>query len=170
MNLSTRAFRLTRTGVQTVAVCGLAMFSGCVLMVALTLVPYWQSLSPQAFLSVFESFNELIPNTLGVVLLPTLVCVVASVALAWRVPPLRWLWLAAALCFSTMLALTSLYFLPLNAAFASREVPVDQVSQLLSTWSGVHWVRVALCFSSSLLAIAAVSSRHSPPRTKQNST
>ena len=103
-----KTMRLAKVMSQTVAVCSLAMFAGCVLMVALTFVPYWSSLTPQAFLDVFGRFNILIPRTLGPILLPALIGVLGSLIATWRVPRQRLLWLLAAGCFFTTLALTAL--------------------------------------------------------------
>ena len=102
------------------------MFAGCGLMVALTLVPYWSSLTPQAFLDVFGRFNILIPRTLEPILLPALISVLGSLILTWRVPQRRLFWLLSAGCFFATLALTALYFLPLNAAFAQQTLPLGE--------------------------------------------
>ena len=146
---------LLRTGTQIVAICGLAMFVGITLSVARTLVPYWRSLSPETFFTAFAQFNVLVPAAISPVLPPTLLAVVGSVWLTWRTPRSCALWLLASACVLLALALTTLYFLPLNSAFAAQRVAAPEVASTLNRWAQVHWLRVALSVTAPIFGLLA---------------
>ena len=158
-----------RTGTQIVAICGLAMFAGVILTVARTLVPYWQSLSAKAFLGAFAQFNHLVPAAVAPVLLPTLLAVLGSVLLTWRSPRSRLFWLLAGACLLLVLALTALYFSPLNSAFAEQRVPTNEVAFRLHWWARIHSLRVALSTAAPILGLLAFASEQGSaddPQTK----
>lgn len=146
---------ILRMSTQVLAVLGLAMFAGIVLTVARTLVPYWQSLDAEAFPSAFAQFNTLVPAAIAPVLLPTLLALTGSVLFGWQDSRSRPLWLAASACLLSVLALTALYFLPLNSAFAERRVPTNEVQATLGQWARVHWVRVALSLAAPVFGLLA---------------
>ena len=144
-----------RTSIQIVAICGLDMFAGITLTVARTLVPYWQSLDSEAFFTAFAQFNTLVPAAIAPVLLPTLLTLIGSVVLTWHTPRSRFLWFFASVCLLFALALTALYFLPLNSAFAAQRVPADEVTPALETWAQVHWLRLALSVAAPIFGLLA---------------
>lgn len=144
-----------RSSLQLIAVCSLGAFSGVLLTVGLTLVPYWQSLSAEVFSVQFARLDEHVIRAVGAALLPTLVSLTASLWLSWETPG-RWLWLAATLCLVALLLMTALYFLPQNSVFASGALPPDEVGAALGRWATLHGLRLVLAFGATLCAARAL--------------
>jgi hypothetical protein len=67
------------------------------------------------------------------------------------------IWFGAAGCILAVLAITMGYFVPSNAAFAAKTIPVDQVSGKLDSWLMIHNLRIVLAFAASALGVWAVS-------------
>lgn len=143
-----------RSLLPLVAVCGLGAFLGVLVMVWLTLVPYWQSLSVEAFTAEFARLDGPIIRTIGAVLLPTLLSLVGSLWLGWSTPG-RWLWLAATVCLAALLVMTRVYFLPQNSVFAAGTLPPGEVGPALAQWANLHIVRVVLALGATVCAAQA---------------
>jgi Domain of unknown function (DUF1772) len=80
-------------------------------------------------------------------------------ALSGRAGPIgaRNAWLAGSGCIVAILLITAAYYLPINARFAGRSVPLEQVPAALDTWLLVHNVRIALAALASVLGVVAIS-------------
>lgn len=123
-------------------------------MVWLTLVPYWRNLHVEAFSIQFALLDGHIIRTIGAVLLPTLISLVASLWLGWATPG-RWLWLAATLCIAVLLIMTAFYFLPQNSVFAAGTLPPSEIGPALSRWANLHIIRVVLALGATVCAAQA---------------
>ncbi|AYG64815.1 MULTISPECIES: DUF1772 domain-containing protein [unclassified Rhizobium] len=139
------------------AITGSAMFAGVMLTIAVTLGGYWKSLPASDFLDWFGQNGKFIARTIPLVVVPTLIGLAGSLLLGWSESGARTLWIGATVCIAGVLVLTAAWFLPTNAQFASRLIPVDEVSARLDTWLMIHNVRIALATIASVLGIAAVS-------------
>lgn len=138
------------------AVTGSAMFAGVMLAIGVILGGYWKSLPPADFLTWFAQHGELVKGAIPLVVLPTLAGLAGMLWAGWNGPS-RALWLAASACIVAVLAMTILWFVPNNAAFAARAIPVDQVSARLDTWLMIHNLRIALAVAASALGLWAAS-------------
>lgn len=88
-------------------------------------------------------------RAISLVVIPTVVGLIGVICYDWKVPVARGLWLAAGVCIIVVLGLTMTYFVPSNAAFASKAIALD-------TWLLLHNVRIALALAASVLGIVAV--------------
>jgi uncharacterized membrane protein len=138
-------------------VSGSAMFAGAMLTIGVTLGGYWKSLPPSEFLDWFGQNVRFIMRVIPFVLVPALVGLGGSLWLGWAEANARLLWSAAIACILAVLALTIVWFVPANAAFASKSIPLDQAPARLNAWLIVHSVRIALALAGSALSVLAIS-------------
>lgn len=139
------------------AISGSAMFAGVMLAIGVILGGYWKSLPPADFLEWFAHNNHFIMRAIPVAFLPTVVGLAGMVWFDWSVSANRSIWLGASGCIVGVLAITIIYFVPSNAAFGAKAVPVDQVSTKLDTWLLIHNLRIMLALVASALGVYAVS-------------
>lgn len=133
------------------------MFAGVMLAIGVILGGYWKSLLPADFLEWFARHSQLVMRAIPIVVIPTLIGLAGVFWLDWSNSANRATWFAAAGCILSVLAITMAYYVPSNAAFAARSVPVDQVSGKLDTWLMIHNIRIALAFAASALGVWAIS-------------
>jgi|SRR5215475_1147171 len=144
---------------NVLAISGSAMFAGVMLAIGITLGGYWKSLPPEGFLDWFSHNNHFIVRAIPLVVIPTVVGLAGSLWLGWSEQAPRNIWLAASGCVLAVLIMTAAYYLPSNAQFASKSVPLDQVPAKLDTWLLLHNVRIALAAIASVLGIVAITAR-----------
>ncbi|WP_324695163.1 DUF1772 domain-containing protein [Novosphingobium sp. RL4] len=142
---------------RILAITGPAMFAGVMLAIGVILGGYWKSLPPEEFLDWFAQHGGRVQNAIPLVVLPTLIGLGGMLWTDWSNVVSRNLWLGAAGCIVAVLVLTMAWFVPSNTAFASKAIPLDQVSGKLDTWLLVHNVRIALAFAASALGVWAIS-------------
>jgi hypothetical protein len=142
---------------NSLAISGSAMFAGVMLTIAVTLGGYWKSLPPSEFLDWFGQNGEFIVRSIPLVVAPTLIGLAGSLWLGWSESGARALWIGATVCIAAVLILTAAWFLPTNAQFAAKLVPLDEVPARLDTWLMIHNVRIALATIASVLGIVAIS-------------
>lgn len=142
---------------KILAVTGSASFAGVMLAIGVILGAYWKSLPPAEFLEWFANHSHLVMRAIPLVVVPTLIGLIGTLWWEWNDSVNRLIWLAAFACIAGVLILTAVYFLPTNATFASKSVPVDQVSGKLAFWLGLHNVRIVLALVASGLGVWAVS-------------
>ncbi|CAH2396406.1 DUF1772 domain-containing protein [Mesorhizobium ventifaucium] len=138
------------------AISGSAMFAGVMLTIGVTLGGYWKSLPAAEFLDWFSQNDQFIIRTIPFVVVPTLIGLIGSLSLSWSEGGIRSLWIGAIACVVAVLVLTMAWFLPTNAQFATKSIPLDQVPARLDTWLMVHNVRILLATVASVLGILAV--------------
>lgn len=139
------------------AISGSAMFAGVMLAIGVTLGGYWKSLSASDFLDWFGQNNRFIMQAIPLVVVPTLLGLAGSFWFGWSEGQTRALWTGATLCIAAILVLTIAWFVPQNAQFAPKSIPLDQVPARLNAWLMVHYVRIALATIASVLGILAIS-------------
>lgn len=139
------------------AVTGSAMFAGVMLLIGVTLGGYWKSLPAAEFLDWFSQNNGFVLRTIPLVVAPTLIGLAGSLWLGWGATNARMFWIGSAACIVGVLALTIVWFVPANAQFAAKALPLDQVPDRLNTWILIHYVRIGLAIVASMLGIAAIS-------------
>src|SRR5262245_57789608 len=119
---------------KILAIVGTAMFAGVMLAIGVILGAYWTRLPPADFLDWFARYADLNARAIPLVVVPTVIGLAGSLGFGWRDARTRWLWIGAAVCVLAVLAITVVYYVPSNAAFQAKAVPVDQVPAKLSTW------------------------------------
>lgn len=139
---------------NSLAVCGTAMFTGVMLSIGLSFRSYWQTLPAEDFLAWFTQHNEHVSRPIPWVALATILGITSSSWLGWGERTRR-LWLAAAACIAVLTAMTFAYFVPQNTAFATGQVRAENASAEVSTWLQMHYVRIALGLSASIIAAIA---------------
>jgi len=139
------------------AILGSAMFAGVMLAIGVTLGGYWKSLPAADFLDWFGQNNRFIMHVIPLVVVPAVLGLAGSVWLGWSDGKTRALWIGAMLCIVAVLVLTVTWFVPSNAQFSAKSIPLDQVTARLNIWLMVHNVRIALAMVGALLGILAVS-------------
>jgi hypothetical protein len=138
------------------AISGSAIFAGVMLAIGVTLGGYWKSLPASDFLDWFSQNGQFVARVIPLVVAPTLIGLIGSLWLGWSEGGARVFWLGAIACVAAVLVLTIAWFVPSNAQFAAKSVPLDQVSARLDTWLLIHNVRIALAIVASMFGILAV--------------
>ena len=129
------------------AVCAAAGFAGVMLSIGVTLGGFWRTLPPAEFLSWFETYNGYVAKAVPIIVLPALIGIVGSLIAGWNTEARIW-WILSLTFFIAVLILTAVYFVPSNTAFASGSFDVNAVSDKLKQWVSIHYVRIALAFTS----------------------
>jgi hypothetical protein len=142
--------------VALLAAAALGLSAGAVLAEGAVLVPYWRSLSPEAFLAWYRRnagllFRFFAPLELVAALLSILAAVVASRAASFAAPLLT----ASAVLALAVLAMFPLYFQRVNASFAAGTIAIERVAGELRRWSRWHWARVVVATLAFLVALLA---------------
>lgn len=127
------------------ATIALGLSAGASLAQAALLVPFWKSLSPEAFFQWYGANSaRLVAFYSPLQIWSTVLALVAFVVLAIARHPSRWIMLAATVFALAVLGTFFLYFKDAVVAFRSGPIPADQISATLQTWGNWQWVRVAL--------------------------
>lgn len=145
-----------RLAFNILATSGSAVFAGVLLAIGMILGGYWKSLPAAEFLDWFGQNTRFITRVIPLVLVPTLIGLAGSLWLGRGEAGPRALWIGAILCIAALLVLTMAWFLPANAAFAAKTVPLDQVPARLATWLMLHDLRIALAALASVLGALAL--------------
>lgn len=138
------------------AISGSAMFAGVMLAIGVILGGYWKSLPASDFLDWFSQNDKFIIRAIPLVVVPTLIGLAGSLWLGWGETRTRALWGGAILCIAAVLGLTMAWFLPSNAQFAAKSIPLEQVPARLDTWLMLHNIRIALATVASVLGVLAM--------------
>ena len=128
-------------------------FIGAMLLIALVLVPFWQTAEPSIFLDWFSLYSSnigklMIPFGPGVLVLAVIVFFID------RANKILW-GLTIALLLANVLYFP-LYFLATNASFAEQTIAISDVSTELSTWLDFHWHRILFALGALITSILAV--------------
>jgi hypothetical protein len=146
---------------RVLATVALGLLAGALLTEGAVLVPYWRSISNQAFSRLHDGvaprlYAYFAPLTITAVLLAT-----ASGAFATRSGPVTtddWLTIASSALAISLLGFYRWYFQRANRAlpkFARLEDPA-QLAAELRRWQLIHTVRTGVCVASFLAAVLAL--------------
>ncbi len=134
----------------------LGLLAGAMLLIALAVVPFWQSLPPAEFRAWFAANSSrigrlMIPLGAGAAL------AALAAALAARGLPTRRSHLRAAACALGVAVITLAVNEPANERFAAPGALGDaETRALLTRWVAWHWVRIALGVGGFLAALRAL--------------
>jgi len=123
----------------------LGLLAGGMLVIGVSFVSFWKSLSPADFQAWFASHSPLI----GRLMIPLggggVAVTVAAVVACWRGPAThrRWLLIAAFSVVGVMVTYP-IFFAGTNEAFERGGLSDSAVRSLLDRWATWHWIRTAL--------------------------
>ena len=138
------------------AICGAGAFTGVMLNIGLTLGSFWKSIPPAAFLDWFADNEFRIVRSIAVVAIPTAIGVLGSLLLSLGRPRALLWWSVATGALVTLAAITMIFHLPINAAFASRSMPLADVGAAVDSWLAVHAARIMLGLLATVAGVVAL--------------
>ncbi len=141
------------TQISTVLI---GLLAGGMLLIALGLVPYWRSLNPHEFTSIFAASLITIGGTMALLtVLATGSILVAAGLATWKKAATRnWL-IGAAISAIGMLATVPIYFGGANSLLAGSSLSIAEITAELITWQQMHWLRTVMGIISLFCAIRA---------------
>ncbi|GJL65372.1 MAG: hypothetical protein NPIRA05_03430 [Nitrospirales bacterium] len=139
-----------------VATTLLGLLSGGMMLIALGLVPYWRSLDPAEFTSVFAASLPSVGGTMAALSVIGTVAIVVAAGLAARkkLPSRAWLSAGAAGAV-IMLVTVPLYFGSANPLLAGGTLSESEIAAELATWQQMHWFRTIVGVLALLCSIRA---------------
>jgi hypothetical protein len=134
----------------------LSLFAGGSIIILFILVPFWQSLSPEAVTEWFKNFG----SVTGFTMMPMEIVPLLLSAYCWlRAKKLneegKNAWLLVNICNLIILAMFFLYFLPVNLLFINKTIDPALIAGELVKWKIIHAGRTLLTLLSALLAVSA---------------
>jgi hypothetical protein len=155
-------------GVSTVLVLSVLSFgllTGAMLLIGISIVGFWKSLTPSDFVSWFASHS----SRLGVIMVPlgtiTLLLSLVAVAISWRLRSKQRQWtMIAALCALCVMVSYPVFFAGANASFIAGDLSDSAIRALLDKWAVWHWGRTFLGlvgFVAEILALQSSATEHS---------
>ena len=122
-----------------------ALLTGGMFLIALGLVPYWQSVDPSEFTEVFNSSLPFVGGTMkNLTVVATLAMIVAAGLAFWKKTPGRNWTIAAAACAVGMFIMVPIYFGAANPTLAGGAGSPAEISAELARWGQMHWIRTTL--------------------------
>jgi hypothetical protein len=135
----------------------LGLLTGGMLVIGVSLVSFWKSLSPSDFQAWFASHAHLVGRLMIPLGAAGIAVTVAAVIAGWRGPATdrRWLLIAAVSAMGVMLTYP-LFFTATNEAFARGGLSDAAARSLLDRWATWHWIRTGLGALGFLAALRAL--------------
>jgi hypothetical protein len=135
-------------GVSAILVFSVLTFgllTGAMLLIGVSIVGFWKSVTPSDFVSWFASHS----SRLGVIMVPlgtiTLLLSLAAVVVSWRSRLKQRQWaIIAALCAVCVMVSYPVFFAEANATFVAGGLSDSDVRALLDKWAVWHWGRTLL--------------------------
>lgn len=120
----------------------MGLLVGGMVFIALGLVPYWRSLDPVEFASVFATSLPTVGGTMILLtILGTGTILLAAGLAAWKKQPSRnWL-IGGAAGALIMLVTVPFYFGAANPLLAGGTLSAADLTAELATWQQMHWLR-----------------------------
>jgi hypothetical protein len=123
----------------------LGLLAGGMLVIGVSLVSFWKSLSPSDFQAWFASHSHLIGRLMIPLGLGGMALTVAATVACWRGSATcrRWLLIAAVSTLSVMVTYP-LFFEATNHMFVRGGLSDSAARSLLDRWETWHWIRTGL--------------------------
>jgi hypothetical protein len=123
----------------------LGLLAGGMLVIGVSFVSFWKSLSPSDFQAWFASYSHLIGRLMIPVGAGSIAASVATLVVCWSGPATRRRWLLiAALSAIVVMATYPIFFAGTNEAFVRGGLSDSAVRSLLDRWATWHWIRTSL--------------------------
>lgn len=137
----------------------LALFAGGSITILFVLIPFWQSLQPEAVMEWFRNFGTRVGITmLPMQLIPLFMSVYAYFLAKKLKEEGKNLWIWAIVSHIIILIMLFAYYLPVNFSFVNKTMDPTNVPSELIRWEIIHIARTILSVLSTVLAILACSS------------
>jgi anthrone oxygenase-like protein len=135
----------------------LGFLAGGMLVIGVSFVGFWKSLSPSDFQAWFASYSYLIGRLMIPLGVSSVALTVAAIVVCWRGPARcrRWLLVAALSAVSVMITYP-VFFAATNEAFERGGLSDSAIRVLLDRWVTWHWVRTGLGTLGFLAALRAL--------------
>jgi hypothetical protein len=138
---------------QVLSLVSLAMFTGAFLFIAIVMVPFWLSTSPDYFLEWFEQNFFRFPSLMVPLNLIALLTTIITLVVAWTSKANnRFIWIIVGIAVFLASITYPLYFASANAVFLAKAIELPLVMPTLVTWSNWNWLRLGLTAIALLLA------------------
>ena len=123
----------------------LGLLAGGMLVIGVSFLSFWKSLSPSDFQAWFASHSHLVGRLMIPLGVGSVAVTVAAVVACWRgsATGRRWLLIAAVSVMGVMVTYP-LFFAATNEAFARGGLSEAVVRSMLDRWATWHWVRTGL--------------------------
>ena len=120
----------------------LGLLAGGMLLIGISFVSFWKSLSPSDFQAWFASHSHLVGRLMIPLGVGGIALTVAAVVACWRGPATarRWLLIAAV----GVMATYPLFFAATNEAFVRGGLSDAAARSLLERWAAWHWIHTGL--------------------------
>jgi MFS family permease len=142
---------------MTVTCLVLGLLAGGMLVIGVSFVSFWKSLSPDAFQAWFASYSHLIGRLMIPLGVGSVVAAVATLVACWSGPPTRRRWLLiAALAAIGVMVTYPIFFAGTNESFERGGLSDSAVRSLLDRWTTWHWIRTGLGVVGFIAALRAL--------------
>jgi hypothetical protein len=123
----------------------LGLLAGGMVVIGVSFVSFWKSLSPSEFQAWFAAYSHLIGQLMIPLGAASVAVAVAAVVVCWRGPATcrRWA-LSASLAAIGVMATYPIFFAGANESFVRGDLPDSAVRSLLDRWAAWHWIRTGL--------------------------
>jgi hypothetical protein len=121
----------------------LGLLTGAMLVIGVSLVSFWKSLSPSDFQVWFATHSHLIGRLMIPLGIGGLVVSVAAEIASWRSSARGWLLIAAVSAMGVMVTYP-LFFATTNGTFVRGGLADAAARSLLDRWAAWHWLRTGL--------------------------
>jgi hypothetical protein len=123
----------------------LGLLAGGMLVIGISFVSFWKSLTPSQFQGWFGSYAHLIGRLMIPLGVGGVAVTVAAVVACWRGAATSRLWLLiAAFSAAGVMVTYPIFFAATNEAFERGGLSDSAVRALLDRWAAWHWVRTGL--------------------------
>jgi len=135
----------------------LGLLAGGMLVIRISFVSFWKSLSPSDFQAWFASYSHLIGGLMIPLGAGSVAATVATLVACWSGPATRRRWLLiAALSAIGVMVTYPIFFAGTNEAFVRGGLSDSAVRSLLDRWATWHWIRTALGIVGFVAALRAL--------------
>jgi zinc transporter ZupT len=135
----------------------LGLLAGGMLVIGVSLVSFWKSLSPRDCQAWFASHSHLIGRLMIPLGVGSIAVTVAAVVTCWRgsATSRRWLLIAAVSAMGVMVTYP-LFFAAINEAFVRGGLSDSAARSMLDRWAIWHWIRTGLGVFGFIAALRAL--------------
>jgi MFS family permease len=123
----------------------LGLLAGGMLVIGVSFVSFWKSLSPSLFQAWFASYSHLIGRLMIPLGAGSVAATAATLVACWSGPATRRRWLLIAVLSAIgVMATYPIFFAGTNESFVRGGLSDSAVRSLLDRWAAWHWIRTAL--------------------------
>ena len=146
--------------VLLVSVGAVGVFAGAMLTEGAVLVPYWRSLSAEAFFAWYAANDRRLLGFFGpVTAIAALAAALAALVAVAVGHPGRWPALAALALMAVAVAMFPLYFQGANARFSAADIAAADLPAALARWDAWHRRRTVIALAALVAAAMAAGIR-----------